>query len=189
MRNSMLSKRAVSPIVATVLLIALVSAASGIAAYIILNINEINLPQLTGEKSKPQKVIISFYLSVINDTDSDGYYDTISFKLNLDLDSPTIYVQDVDVVLLTGQTLDDYAPWLITTSSQNWNDEMAGYVVPAGIINATFTVQNSNLSSNKAELLSGQSFHLIITYYYQVETGYRVTTNVGFYETSVLSPP
>jgi len=188
-RINLLSRRAISPIVATVLLIALVSAASSIAAYIILNINETKLPFLEQHQSVNQTVALSFSLDIINDTDSDGRYDFISFKLSLNIDSPIIYVRDVDIVLKTGQTLDNYCPWMITTSTQNWNEEMGGHVISSGTINATFTIQTTDLSNNNAELIPGQQFYLLISYYFQVETGYRTRTTIGFYETTTIVAP
>ncbi|MHA1852314.1 MAG: archaellin/type IV pilin N-terminal domain-containing protein [Candidatus Heimdallarchaeaceae archaeon] len=177
-------KHAVSPIIATVILIALVLAASTVVAVIFMNINVVNLSSYLGGGTSTKKAVsFSIYIWNITDSDGDGENDTIEFYLSLSPDSPDIYVSDADVLLPTGKTLDQFAPWYLDSLTQEWNEEVYGFAVSAGTINATFTIKCSDLSNNNAELESGQGYYLLINYNYIVEEGNRVRITSETFQT------
>lgn len=180
-------KRAVSPVIATIILVALVLAASTVVAVIVLNIDVVNIGSYMGAGTSSKKTVsFSIYVWNVSDSDGDGLNDTIDFYLNLSADSPDIYVSDVDVLLPTGMTLDQVSPWYLDSTTQGWNDEVYGFAVSAGTINATFTVKCSDLTNNNAELNSGQGYYLLINYNYLVEEDNRVRITSEIFQTVLL---
>ncbi len=179
------STRGVSEVIATVMIISLVVAAAGIAAGVLLNVEEVDL---FGYLDIPQEkeVVITVDILTINDTDLDGSADTIIFFLSLDAESPTIYIQDFDILLPTGLLLDDSNPWLIDVTSQLWNEEFSGFTLQYGYINASFTIQVDNLSLNEGEIDSGASFYIVIDYSYLSELGGKLRKISDFYQSSLL---
>ncbi len=182
------STRGVSEVVATVLIISLVIAASGIAAGVLLNVDVVDL---FGYLDTPQEKVVKITLDIltINDTDLDGSSDTIIFYLSNDAESPTIYIQDFDILLPTGQPLDDLNPWLIDSTSQLWNEEFSGFTLQYGFINASFTIQVDSLNLNDGEISSGASFYIIIDYAYLSELGGKLRKISAFHQSSLLVAP
>lgn len=184
-QNLRKSKRAVSTVIATVIIIALVVAASAIVGLVILNIDVVDLPW-GNEEIITKDVSLSITLISYNDTDIDSFYDTIVFYVSSDIDSPSIYVNDIDIILPTGITLDTVNPWVIATTPLSWNIEFQGFSLPYGTINATFEIQASNLDINDGELANDESFYIIINYTYISELGPRVEVLTSFYQSEML---
>ena len=170
------STRAVSEVLATVIIVSLVIGASALVAGILLNVDVVDL---------------FGYLDIIlvNDTDLDSLFDSMTFYLSLDAESPSIYIQDFDILLPTGQTLDDLNPWLISSTSQLWNEEFSGYTLQYGFINASFTIDVQNLNINDGEISSGTSYHLIVDYSYVSQSGGKLRKISTFYQSPLLVAP
>lgn len=180
------SKRAISEILAVVLIIALVVGASAIVGVIILNIDVADLPWGDGEVTA-KDVHLTLALISNEDTDLDTLFDKLYLYLSLDLDSPTIYINDIDLILPTGHTIDNINPWIIIETTQNWNGEFSGYTVPYGSINASFDIQASDLSINDGELEDGALIYIIVNYTYVSDLGARMQTLTSFYQSELLS--
>jgi len=180
------SKRAVSEVLATVIIISLVVGASAIVGVIMLNIDVVELPW-GNDKVTAKDVHLTLALISNEDTDLDTLFDKISFYLSLDVDSPTIYINDIDLILPTGYTIDITNPWIIINTPQNWNNEFSGYAVPYGSINASFDIQASDLSINDGELESGASVYIIVNYTYKSNLGARFQTLTSFYQSELLT--
>jgi len=184
------SSRGVSEVLATVMIISLVVGASALVGTILLNVDVVDL---FGYLDTPQEkdVAISLNILIINDTDLDTLSDTMIFYLSLDAESPSIYIQDFDILLPTGQVLDDLNPWLIIGTSQPWNDEYFGFTLQYGFINASFTIQveNLNLNLGEGEISSGTSFHIIIDYSYMSELGGKLRKISTFYQNPLVTAP
>ena len=186
-RNLRKSRRGVSEVLATVIIIVLVTAAASITAAVLLNVNVINLPGSTGTTPTSKEVTLSIYIVSYNDTDFDNLYDTMVIYISSDLDSPNIFVRDIDLLLPTGQTVDDLVPWIISDTSQGWNSEYNGYNVPLGTINATFVLDVNNLSVNQAEINKGESFYIVVYYTYVTEIGPRFETITDFRQSKLIT--
>ena len=182
------SSRGASEILATVMIISIVVAASAIVAVVLTNVDVVDLFGYLGSP-EPKEVKITLDIVVINDTDYDSLSDTIILLLSLDVDSPTIYIQDIDIQLPTGQTIDDIEPWFITETSQLWNHEFVGYTVPYGHINASFTIQINNLGRNEGELNSGLSFYITFYYTYVSDLGGKLLTISSNTKSPLLTAP
>jgi hypothetical protein len=182
------SSRGVSEVLASVLIISLVVGASALVGSILLNVDVVDL---FGYLDTPQEkdVAISLNILIINDTDLDTLSDTMIFYLSLDAESPSIYIQDFDILLPTGQVLDDLNPWLISGTSQPWNDEYFGFTLQYGFINASFTIQVENLNLDEGEISSGTSFHIVIDYSYTSELGGRLRKISTFYQNPLIIAP
>jgi hypothetical protein len=182
------STRGVSEVIATVMIISLVVAASAIAAAVLINVDVVDL---FGYLERPQEkeVAITIDILTINDTDFDGKSDTMIFHLSLDANSPNIYIQDFDILLPTGHLLDDFNPWLIDSTSQLWNEEFSGFTLQYGYINASFTIQVENLNVNEGEISTGSSFYLVIDYSYLSELGGKLRKISDYYQSSLLIAP
>ncbi|MCE7743426.1 MAG: hypothetical protein GOP50_13325 [Candidatus Heimdallarchaeota archaeon] len=182
------SRRAVSEVLATVIIISLVLAATALVSAILTNVN---IADLFGYLAVPEtkEVTLTMDVIVINDTDLDSLTDTVIVYLSLDVDSPSIYVYDVDLQLPTGDTLDDITPWSILATSQSWNTEFNGYTILYGHINASFTIQINDFVQDDAELSSGTSFSLIFHYTYISDLGGQIRTMSDYYVSSLLIAP
>ncbi len=182
------SKKGVSEVLASVIIISLVIAATALVSTILTNVDIVDL---FGYLDTPKDKVVTIALDIltINDTDLDSLSDTVILLLSLDVDSPSIYVQDVDVQLPTGDTLDDITPWSILATSQIWNNEFNGYTIVYGHFNATFTVQINDMVQNEAELSSGTAFHLVFYYIYVSDLGGKIRTISSYYVSSLLVAP
>ena len=182
------SKKGVSEVLASVIIISLVLAATALVSVILTNVNVVDLfGYLT--TPEPKKVSLRMDVLVLNDTDLDSRIDTVILYLSLDVDSPSIYIFDVDVQLPTGKVLDDISPWSIVSTTQVWNNEFDGYTITYGYINASFTIQVNDLSQNKAEITSGSAFSLVFQYTYISDLGGQVRTISDNYVSSLLFAP
>ncbi len=184
-KNLRKSKRGVSEVLATVIIISLVLAAAALVSAVLTNVHVVDLFGYS-VVPHPKNVKLSMAVVTINDTDLDSRIDTVVVQLSLDVDSPSIYVQEVDVQLPTGKTMDDIAPWSIVTTSQSWNREFNGFTILNGHINATFTIQINDFSKNNAELISGSSFYLVFYYTYLSDLGGKVLTISDSFESPLL---
>ncbi len=182
------SSKGVSEIIATVLIISLVVAASAIVGGVLLNVNVVDLFGFL-ETPGPKEVNLTFDIVVINDTDFDSKSDTIVFMLSSDVDSPTIYIQDIDLQLPTGETIDDIVPWFVVETSQTWNQEFTGYTIPYGYINCSFTIQTDDLGINEGEINSGQAFYITIYFTYVSDLGGKLQTLSSYVKSSLLVAP
>ncbi|MBY8999736.1 MAG: hypothetical protein KGD64_02370 [Candidatus Heimdallarchaeota archaeon] len=185
-QNLRKSRRGISPVLAAVMLISLVVAASAIVGVLIMNIDVVDLPW-EDEEISAKEVHLTLTLMGNEDTDLDTLFDKISLFLSLDVDSPTIYVNDIDLILTTGQTVDAINPWIISVTSQTWNDGLYGYSVPYGTINSSFDIQASDLSINAGELESGSFIYIIINYSYLSDLSARITTISSFYQSPLIT--
>ena len=182
------SKKGVSEVLATVIIISLVLAATALVSAILTNVNIVDLfGYLAVPESK--EVTLSMDVIVINDTDLDSLTDTVIVQLSLDVESPNIYIYDTDIQLPTGDTLDDITPWSILTTSQSWNSEFNGYTIAHGHINASFTIQINDFVQNDAEISSGASFSLIFHYSYISDLGGQIKTITDYFVSSLLIAP
>ena len=180
------SKRAISDVLAVVLIISLVIAASAVVGIVILNIDVINLPGQTDDVTA-KDVTLTLAMISNEDTDLDTLFDKISIYLSLDLDSPSIYINDIDLILPTGHTIDYDNPWIILDTSQTWEDEFSGYAVPYGSINASFDIQASDLSMNIGELEADTFVYIIVNYTYLSNLGAKIQTLTSFYQSGLLT--
>lgn len=181
------SKRGVSEVLATVIIVVLVTAAAAITAVVLLNVDVIYLPGGTATTPTSKTVSLSLYVDSYNDTDFDDLYDTMTIYLSSSVDSPTIFVRDIDLLLPTGQTIDDLVPWVISDTSQGWNTEYEGYNIPLGTINATFIIDISNLFIDQGELENGESVYIVFYYTYITEVGPRIETITDFYQSALIT--
>ncbi len=180
------SKRAISDVLAVVMIISLVVGASAIVGVIIINIDVVELPWDT-EDATAKDVHLTLAMVSNEDTDLDTLFDKISIYLSLDIDSPTIYINDIDLILPTGYTVDYTNPWIIIGTPQTWNDEFSGYVVPYGSINASFEIQASDLSINDGELEDGTLVYIVVNYTYISDLGAKIQTLTSFYQSGLLT--
>ncbi|MHA1551391.1 MAG: hypothetical protein ACTSUP_09635 [Candidatus Heimdallarchaeaceae archaeon] len=180
------SKRAISEVLAVVIIISLVIGASAIVGVILLNVDVADLPWDT-DTVTAKDVHLTLALISSEDTDLDTLFDKISIYLSLDVDSPTIYINDIDLILPTGYTIDKTNPWIIIDTLQTWNGEFSGFTVPYGSINASFDIQASDLSINDGELEDGASIYIIVNYTYISDLGARIQTLTSFYQSELLT--
>ena len=182
------SRRAVSEVLATVIIISLVLGATALVSGLLTNVNIVDL---FGYSVVPESKVVTLTMDVqvINDTDLDSRTDTVIVFFSLDVDSPSIYIQDVDVQLPTGDTVDDIVPWSVVGTSQSWNSEFNGYTILYGHINASFTIQINDFLQNDAELSSGTSFSLVFYYTYFSDLGGRILIISEHYVSSLLVAP
>ena len=181
------SKRGVSEVLATVIIVVLVTAAASITAVVLINVDVINLPGSTGTTTASKDVSLSILVIDYNDTDFDSLYDTITIYLSSSVDSPTLFVRDIDLLLPTGETIDDLVPWIISDTSQGWNTEYGGYNIPLGTINATFIIDINDLSVDKGEIENGESIYIVFYYTYITEVGPRIETITDFYQSALTT--
>jgi len=186
-RDFIQSRRAISEILATVIIIALVLGAGGIVAAILINVNPVNLPGYF-QTPEPREVILSLSIENITDSNFDGFYDTLELFISLDAESPTIYIKDIDLLLPTGNSLDEISPWIIDESSQILNETL-GYYVHYGTINSTFIIQLSDLDRVDAAIQNGSSLYIIIEYVYYVQGGSRIERMTSFFQSSLITFP
>ena len=185
--NFMKSRKAVSEVLATVIIITLVIVAGGIVAAILTNVNVVNLPGYF-QTPEAKEVNLSLNVANISDLNSNGFYDTIELSISLDLESPTIYIRDIDLLLPTGNTLDEISPWIIDESSEILNETL-GYYVQYGKMNTTFIIQISDLSRADAEIQSGSSLYFIIEYIYYTQGGSRIEKMASSYQSALITFP
>ncbi len=184
-------RRGVSPIIATVMLLALTLGAAGIIAGVIFNINVIELPDYLETPSMTSQVNFTFIITGFADTDNDTLNDTISFQINNDAFSPDIYIYDFDIMLPTGELVDETIPWVIVLSEYTfWVNEylgqpVEGYKVENGTY-ADFDVQCENLEGSIGELGFGESFYIIMNYRYLLQAGGRYAIENSFYQSSLI---
>ena len=182
------SKRGVSEVLATVIIISLVLAATALVSAVLLNVDVVDL---FGYSIIPEskEVTLTMDVLVINDTDLDSRTDTVIVQFSLDVDSPSIYVHDADIQLPTGETVDDIESWSIVTTSQSWNSEFNGYTILNGHINASFTIQINDFTQNDAELLPGAKFSLVFYYTYLSDLGGKVLVIADNFVSNLLIAP
>ena len=177
------SKRGVSEVLAVVIIMGLVLGASGLVAIVLLNIEDVNFLEST-DTTQSQTVKLSIEIVDKNDTDFDSLYDTITLNLSLSEDSVNrIYIHDIDLMLPTGQSLDDLTPWLLS-SEQFWKEEYKGYVIYNGTDNL-FLSSTENLNQNEGEIKSGISLYFVVYYSYQSGVGSRKSFISTFYQSSL----
>jgi hypothetical protein len=186
-KNFIKSRRAVSEVLATVIIIALVIGAGGIAAIILTNINVVDLPGYF-QTTEPKDVNLSLNVVNISDINFNGLYDTIELFISLDAESPTIYIRDIDLLLPTGNSLDEISPWVIDETSQTLNETL-GYYVHYGTINSTFIVQISDMGRIDAEVQTGSSLYFIIEYIYYAQGGSRIERMASTFQSSLITFP
>ena len=180
------SRRGVSEVLATVIIIILVTAATSITAIILVNVDVQELPGGTGDATT-KKVIITVDLIDYNDSDGDSLFDTMTLYISSSVDSPNIFIKDFDLLLPTGYTIDDTVAWIISDTSQYWNSELYGYAVTYGTINATFIVDIEDLALNQGEIESGDSLYIVVNYSYLTEIGQRIDILTSFYQTNLIT--
>ena len=183
----MKSRRAVSEVLATVIIIALVIGAGGIVAAILTTVNVVDLP---GYFQTPEPKEVNLTLNVVNisDLNFNDLYDTIELYVSLDAESPTIYIRDIDLLLPTGNTLDEVSPWIINETTATLNETL-GYYVHYGTINSTFIIQISDMSRIDAEIQTGSSLYFIIEYVYYAQGGSRIEKIASIYQSSLIIFP
>jgi len=182
------ARRGVSEVLATVIIISLVLAATAIVSVLFTNVNVVDLFGIS-IIPETKEVNLSMVVQVINDTDGDSRTDTVIVFMSLDLDSPSIYVQDVDIQLPTGETIDDIVPWSIVTTSQSWNNEFNGFTILYGNKNASFTIQINDFLRNDAELSPGTAFSLVFYYtYLSLVSGRELTLSDNFVSQLFIAP-
>ncbi|MHA1667642.1 MAG: hypothetical protein ACTSUR_03200 [Candidatus Heimdallarchaeaceae archaeon] len=180
------SSRAVSEVLAAIIILALVIASSVIVGVVLLNVDVIKLPGFF-ESPTTQKVHISLVINEINDTDEDSKFDELTLFISLSTDSPSIYLNDIDLLLPTGETIDDTVPWIISYTSQLWNSEFNGYAIPLGTINSTFIITPENTISDEGEITTGSSLYIVVRYTYVIQSGSRLEQNFAIYETPLIT--
>ena len=111
------SRRGVSEVLATVIIIVLVTAATSVVAIILVNVDVQKLPGGTGEAIS-KKVTMTVDLIDYNDSDGDSLFDTMTLYISSDVDSPNVFIKDIDLLLPTGYTIDDTVAWIISDTSQ-----------------------------------------------------------------------
>ncbi len=185
--NFIKSRRAISEVLATVILITLVIVAGGIVAAILTNVNVVDLP---GYFQTPEPKEVKLSLNVVNTSDLNfnSFYDTIELYISLDAVSPTIYIRDIDLLLPTGNTLDEIFPWIINETTRPLNETL-GYYVPYGTTNSTFIIQVSDLGRADAEIQTGSSLYFIIEYVYYAQGGSRIERMASSYQSSLITFP
>ena len=177
------SRRGISEVLAVVIILGLVLAASALVGIVLLNVDDIAFP---GSVKATEPKIVQFSVEIISmdDKDNDSYYDEVIFNITLFVGSPSIYVHDVDVVLPTGQTLDEIAPWDVS-SDKFWNEDNYGYAMkPTTTKNDTaeFTARTSNLDKNESEIQIDTSVYFVIHYFYTQSLGSRESLISAFYQ-------
>ena len=183
----MKSRRAISEVLATVILITLVIVAGGIVAAILTNVNVVDLPGYF-QTPKPKEVNLSLNVVNASDLNINGFYDTIVLSISQGDESPTIYIRDIDLLLPTGNTLDEISPWIIDESSEILNETL-GYYVGYGKINSTFIIQISDMSRADAEIQTGSSLYFIIEYIYYAQGGSRIERMASSFQSSLITFP
>lgn len=185
-------RRGVSPIIATIMLLALTLGAAGIIAGVIFNINVIELPDYLESPSMTSQVNFTLIITGYADTDNDTLNDTISFHVNNDAFSPDIYIYDFDIMLPTGELVDETIPWVIVPNENNfwWNEylgqQVEGYMVGNGT-SAYFDVQCESFEGSIGELGFGESFYVIMNYRYLLQAGGRFAIENSFYQSSLIT--
>lgn len=180
------SKRGISEVLASVIIIALVVGASAIVGLILINVEPADLPW-GSEETGTRNVEITLNITGFGDVDNDTLFDQVSMYLSLSLDSPDIYVQDIDLLLPTGHTLDEIAPWTVESTSQLWLSDFSGFYVENGTLFAEFTVFSSDLTLDSSELEEGDFAYLVINYIYIADLGAKLTTISDYYQSSLLT--
>ena len=182
------ARRGVSEVLATVIIISLVLAATALVSVILTNVNVVDLFGIS-VVPETKEVNLSMDVQLINSTDGDARIDTVIVFLSLDADSPNIYIQDADIQLPTGETVDDIVPWSIVTTSQSWNSEFNGFTIMNGHVNTSFTVQINDFLRNDAELITGSTFSLVFYYTYLSILSGRELTISGYFVSQFLVAP
>ncbi|MFW9851475.1 MAG: hypothetical protein ACFFDS_00855 [Candidatus Thorarchaeota archaeon] len=183
----MKSRKAVSEVLATVIIIALVLGAGGIVAAILTTVNVVDLPGYF-QTPEPKEVNLSLNVVNISDLNFNSFYDTIELHLSLDAESPTIYIRDIDLLLPTGNSLDEITPWIIDETSQILNETL-GYYVHYGTINSTFIIQINDMGRADAEIQTGSSLYFIIEYVYYAQGGSRIERMTSYFQSSLFTFP
>ncbi len=185
-------RRGVSPIIATIMLLALTLGAAGMIAGVIFNINVIELPDYLESPFMTSQVNFTSDFTFA-DTDNDTLIDTIIFHIINDAFSSNISIYDFDIMLPTGELVDEIIPWVIVYHSENaiWYNEylgqpMEGYLVKSGV-SAYFNVTCENLEGSIGELGLGESFYVIMNYRYLLQAGGRFAIENSFYQSSLIT--
>jgi len=181
------SKRGISEVLAVVIILGLVLGSSALVAVVLLNVDDIAFPGSV-QATEPKIVQLSAEIIDMEDRDLDGFYDAVTLNLTLYVGSPSIYINDIDMVLPTGQTLDEVAPW-ITFSSQFWNEGYNGYVMTPSTTEpeiVSFTTETSDLDQDDSELVIGSSIYFVINYFFVQSIGSRESLISDFYQSSLI---
>ncbi|MCK4845924.1 MAG: hypothetical protein KAS95_09635, partial [Candidatus Heimdallarchaeota archaeon] len=156
------------------------------------NINVIELPDYLESPSMTSQVNFTLIITGYADTDNDTLNDTISFHVNNDAFSLDIYIYDFDIMLPTGELVDETIPWVIVPNENNfwWNEylgqQVEGYMVGNGT-SAYFDVQCESLEGSIGELGFGESFYVIMNYRYLLQAGGRFAIENSFYQSSLIT--
>ncbi len=180
------SKRGISEVLAVVIILGLVLGAGALVGIVLLNVDDIAFPGSV-KATEPKVVQLSAEIIGMEDTDLDGYYDEITLNLTLFVGSPSIYVNDVDVVLPTGETLDEAASWSVT-SQQFWHEGYNGFSMTPSTTEpdiALFIAKTSNLDLDESEIVVGSSVYFVIHYFYVQSVGSRESLITAFYQSSL----
>ena len=181
------SRRGISEVLAVVIILGLVLGASALVGIVLLNVDDIAFPGSV-QATEPKTVQLSAEIIDMEDTDLDGFYDTVTLNLTLYVGSPSIYIHDIDMVLPTGQTLDEVAPW-ITFSNQFWNEGYNGYAMTPSTNEsdiASFITETSDLDQDESELVVGSSIYFVINYFYVQSIGSRESLITDFYQSPLI---
>ena len=103
------ARRGVSEVLATVIIISLVLAATALVSALLTNVNIVDLFGIS-VVPETKEVNLSMDVQLINSTDGDARTDTVIVFLSLDADSPNIYIQDADIQLPTEYSLQSIFP-------------------------------------------------------------------------------
>jgi len=177
------SRRGVSEVLAVVIILGLVLAGGAVAALVLLNVDDIAFPGSV-QATEPKTVQLSAEIISMEDTDLDGFYDKVTLNLTLFIGSPSIYIHDVDLVLPTGQTLDEVAPWSVS-SHQFWNEGYNGFAMTPSTTEpdiALFIAETSDLDQNESEIKVGSSIYFVIHYFYIQSIGSRESLITAFFQ-------
>lgn len=181
------SRRGISEVLAVVIILGLVLGASALVGIVLLNVDDIAFPGSV-QATEPKTVQLSAEIIDMEDTDLDGFYDTVTLNLTLYVGSPSIYIHDIDMVLPTGQTLDEVAPW-VTFSNQFWNEGYNGYAMTPSTNEsdiASFITKTSDLDQDESELVVGSSIYFVINYFYVQSIGSRESLITDFYQSPLI---
>lgn len=181
------SRRGISEVLAVVIILGLVLGASALVGIVLLNVDDIAFPGSV-QATEPKTVQLSAEIIDMEDTDLDGFYDTVTLNLTLYVGSPSIYIHDIDMVLPTGQTLDEVAPW-VTFSNQFWNEGYNGYAMTPSTNEsdiASFITETSDLDQDESELVVGSSIYFVINYFYVQSIGSRESLITDFYQSPLI---
>ena len=181
------SRRGISEVLAVVIILGLVLGASALVGIVLLNVDDIAFPGSV-QATEPKTVQLSAEIIDMEDTDLDGFYDTVTLNLTLYVGSPSIYIHDIDMVLPTGQTLDEVAPW-VTFSNQFWNEGYNGYAMTPSTNEsdiASFITKTSDMDQDESELVVGSSIYIVINYFYVQSIGSRESLITDFYQSPLI---